>query len=303
MHACNAHYYATRDPLGANGDFTTAPEISQMFGELVGAALADEWARAGKPRAVQYVELGPGRGTLSADALRVMDRAGLRPDLHFVEISPAFREAQRQMHPAAHWHESLETIPPGNPLMFVANEFFDALPVRQVIGGVERRVTLTPAGLAFDRGGEIVEISPAREAVARQIAAQLDVSQGVALIIDYGHERSAPGETLQAVRRHGYAPVLANPGEQDLTCHVDFEALRKAASVGDVKVTKLASQSEWLERLGIDQRAEALAKAHPDRAEEIRAALDRLCNPAEMGELFKLIAIHSAGWPVPAGFD
>ncbi len=303
IEACNAYYYATRDPLGAKGDFTTAPEISQMFGELVGAALADVWTRAGKPRDVHYVELGPGRGILSADALRVMDRAGLRPDVHFVETSPALRDAQGELHAVAHWHESLETIPCENPLIFVANEFFDALPARQFVGGVERRVTLTSAGLGFDRDGEIVETSPAREAVARATAAQLDVSGGVALIIDYGHQRSAPGDTLQAVRRHGYAPVLADPGEEDLTSHVDFEALRKAASVGDVKLTKLVGQGDWLRRLGIDARAAALAEAHPERAHEIRAALDRLCNPDQMGELFKVMAIHSASWPAPAGFE
>ncbi len=302
MEACNAYYYASRDPLGATGDFTTAPEISQMFGELVGAALADAWTRGGAPRDAAYVELGPGRGTLAADALRVLRRAGFRGAVHLVETSPVLRSAQAQAVPAANWHDCLDDVPPA-PLLLVANEFFDALPVRQFVGAIERRVTLTPAGLAFDRDGDIVETSPAREQVARQIAARLHASGGVALIIDYGHEHSAPGDTLQAVRRHGYAPVLAGPGEQDLTSHVDFEALRKAACAHDVKVTKLVTQGEWLQHVGIDTRAAALAKAHPDRAPEIRAARDRLCNRGEMGELFKVIAIHSAAWPAPAGFE
>ncbi len=303
MDACNRYYYATRDPLGAGGDFTTAPEISQMFGELVGACLADCWARAGKPEDAIYVELGPGRGTLAADALRVMNSAGLDPPVHFIETSPVLRDAQMQLHPRAEWHDDLVAVPEGVPLLLVANEFFDALPVRQFGGGVERKVTAAAGGLAFDRDGEIVETSPAREAMAREIGAQLDVRGGIALVVDYGHSKSAPGDTLQAVRGHAFAPVLDKPGEQDLTAHVDFEALAKAASVGGVRTTPVVSQGEWLRRLGIHARANALAKAHPERAEEIETALRRLCDSDSMGELFKAVAIHSRNWPAPAGFE
>jgi SAM-dependent MidA family methyltransferase len=302
MEACNAYYYATRDPLGAPGDFITAPEISQMFGEMVGACLADCWTRAGKPRDANYVELGPGRGTLAADALRVLRSAGFGGEVHFVETSPALRDAQGELHPVADWHESLLSLPPGE-LLLVANEFFDALPVRQFVDGVERRVTVAGGGLAFDRDGSIVEESPARDAYAREIGAQLDVRGGVAIIIDYGHARTAPGDTLQAVQSHRYEPILANPGEQDLTSHVDFEALGRAASVGDVKATQVVTQSEWLERLGIRARADALAAANPDKADEVSAAFDRLTARDQMGELFKIIAIHSPEWPTPAGFE
>ncbi|HWI75502.1 MAG TPA: SAM-dependent methyltransferase, partial [Sphingomicrobium sp.] len=229
MAACNDYYYATRDPLGASGDFTTAPEISQMFGELVGACLADCWARAGKPPDAIYVELGPGRGTLASDALRVMRSAGLDPAVHFVETSPVLREAQLLLHPDAEWHENLLTLPESRPLLLVANEFFDALPVRQFVQGVERKVTIAAGGLAFDRDGPIIEDSPQREAYAQEIGAQLDLRGGAALIIDYGHPKSAPGDTLQALHAHNFSPVLNRPGEQDLTAHVDFEAVAKAA--------------------------------------------------------------------------
>jgi len=303
MGLCNALYYATRDPLGAPGDFTTAPEISQMFGEIVGAALADCWLRAGAPADAAYVELGPGRGTLAADALKVLRQAGFAGEVHFVETSPVLRDVQRQLHPDAEWHEALISIPEGKPLLLVANEFFDALPIRQWIGRKERRIIFEGDRLEFALNGAIREDSPARDAVAWEIGAQLDVRGGVALIVDYGHVRSGFGDTLQAVRGHRYADVLANPGEQDLTAHVDFAALAKAASVGSVEVTRVVSQSEWLERLGIAARADALATAHPERAEDIAAGAKRLCDAGEMGELFKVMAVHSQSWPAPAGFD
>ena len=302
MDACNSYYYATRDPLGAAGDFTTAPEISQMFGELVGACLADCWARAGKPAGTCFVELGPGRGTLATDALRMMRSAGLEPDVHFVETSPALRAAQAQAVPDAKWHDDLSSVPDA-PLLAVANEFLDALPVRQFVGDCERKVIAAAGGLAFDRDGEIVETSPAREDVAAQIGMRLASSGGAALIIDYGHSKSAPGETLQAVRGHRFAPILDKPGEQDLTAHVDFEALARAARGAGAAVTSLATQGEWLERLGIGARAQALARANPERADEIAADRERLCDPGRMGELFKVVAIHSPAWPAPAGLE
>ena len=300
MEACNAYYYATRDPLGQAGDFTTAPEISQMFGELAGACLADCWARAGKPAGAVYAELGPGRGTLAADALRVLGRAGLDPPVHLVETSPLLRKAQLQAVPAARFHHSLDDLPRA-PLLLVANEFLDALPIRQFAGGVERRVAVAGGGLAFDRDGEIVESSPARDGAVAAIARRLTEHGGVALIVDYGHAHSAPGDTLQAVRRHRFAPVLAAPGEQDLTAHVDFEAVARAAAAAGAAVTKVVAQGRWLERLGIAARGRVLADACPERAMEISAAHQRLCDPAQMGEMFKVIALHSPQWPAPAG--
>jgi NADH dehydrogenase [ubiquinone] 1 alpha subcomplex assembly factor 7 len=301
MEACNAYYYATRDPLGAAGDFTTAPEISQMFGELIGAALADAWKRAGAPREAIYAELGPGRGTLARDALRVMRAAGFVGEVHFVETSPALRQMQQVAVPDAHWHETIGDLP-ARPLLVVANEFFDALPIRQHVGALERRVMVAGGGFAFDRGGEIVETSPASETAVRALAKLLVGHGGVAIIIDYGHERSSPGETLQAVRGHAFAPVLANAGEQDLTAHVDFQMIGAAARDAGAAVSELMPQGEWLIRLGIEARAQALSRANPERAADVQAALDRLTSRDQMGSLFKVIALHSLEWPVPAGF-
>ncbi|MEA3057430.1 MAG: hypothetical protein QOF34_245 [Sphingomonadales bacterium] len=302
MHACNAYYYATRDPLGAAGDFTTAPEISQMFGEMVGAALADCWKRAGAPADAIYAELGPGRGTLAADALRVMARAGFGGEVHLVETSPVLREMQAQAVPNAHWHEAIDELPDA-PMLLVANEFLDALPVRQHVEGVERRVGIAAGGLAFDRDGAIVETSPARDEPVAAVAHRLVQNGGVGLFIDYGHAKSAPGDTLQAVRGHRFAAVLDAPGEHDLTAHVDFAAIASAAAVAGASVTPLASQGEWLQRLGIAGRGESLARTNPERAEDIQAALHRLTAADQMGTLFKAIAIHSPGWPVPGGFQ
>jgi SAM-dependent MidA family methyltransferase len=302
MEACNAYYYATRDPLGAHGDFTTAPEVSQMFGEMVGGALADCWKRAGSPDDAIYAELGPGRGTLAADALRLLRRGGFRGDVHFVEASPVLRETQAKRVPEAHWHSSIDKLQ-ARPLLLIANEFLDALPIRQHADNIERRVTIAAGGLAFDRGGTIVETSPARFEAVTAIATCLAAKGGAAILIDYGYERSAPGDTLQAVRGHGYAPVLANPGEQDLTAHVDFEAVAAAAREAGASVTPLVSQGEWLIRLGIEARAQALSRANPDRADDVQAALHRLTAPAEMGTLFKVLGLHSPDWPPPAGFE
>jgi SAM-dependent MidA family methyltransferase len=302
MRACNEHYYATRDPLGARGDFTTAPEVSQMFGEMIGAALADCWRRAGAPPEAIYVELGPGRGTLASDALRVMRSAGFVGEVHFVETSPVLSELQKASVPHARLHECIADLP-AKPLLLVANEFLDALPIRQHVGAVERRIKVAAGRLAFDRDGEIVETSPARDEAVGSIATCLAAKGGVALFIDYGHERSAPGDTLQAVRGHRFSPVLADPGEQDLTSHVDFEAIANAAHDAGGSVTPLVAQGEWLIRLGIEARAQALGRANPDRSEEeVQSALERLTAPGQMGQLFKLLAIHSPDWPAPAGF-
>jgi SAM-dependent MidA family methyltransferase len=324
MALANAHYYATRDPLGAAGDFTTAPEISQMFGELIGLALADVWTRAGRPAGVRYVELGPGRGTLAADALRAMRSAGLEPGVHFVETSPVLRSAQAQRIPGASWHDDLSTLPDDGPVLVVANEFFDALPVRQLVatgcGWRERLVAVdgdrfvpaagppvpsaaVPESVRSASAGTVLEASPASLNYARLLGGRLIMHGGAALIVDYGHDRVCAGETLQAVRMHEYADPWINPGESDLTAHVDFESLARAASEAGVRAAGPAPQGEWLARLGIGARAEALARNAPDRAEELRIAKDRLVSPGQMGRLFRVLGLSSSGWPLPEGFS
>jgi SAM-dependent MidA family methyltransferase len=302
MEACNAYYYATRDPLGAAGDFITAPEISQVFGELIGAALADGWRRAGSPAEAIYAELGPGRGTLAADALRVLRSAGFSGGVHLVETSPVLRGIQGQSVPGAIWHDRSEDLPKA-PVLLVANEFLDALPIRQHAAGIERRVKTIGGHLAFDRGGNIVESSPARDEAAQGIASHLFHNGGIALIVDYGHRSSAPGDTLQAVRGHRFASVLDQPGNQDLTAHVDFEAVSRAARARGARVVGPTDQRQWLQALGIETRAGALARANPASAEEIQTAVHRLTDPDEMGTLFKVMAFHAPDWPAPAGFQ
>ena len=320
----NAHYYATRDPLGAEGDFTTAPEISQMFGELIGLWLADLWDRAGRPDNAAYVELGPGRGTLAADALRAMKAAGLAPPVHFVETSPVLRAAQKEQVPDARWHDDVDNLPEDRPLLIVANEFFDALPVRQLVRmpggwcermvGVEKGVFLPgagplvpdsaiPAQLRHAPVGSILETSPASTTIVRALAERIAAQGGGALIVDYGHERTTVGDTLQAVRGHSYADPFANPGECDLTAHVDFEALGDAARSGGARVSPVATQGAFLSAMGIDLRAAALSRASPARAEDIEAARSRLVAAEHMGSLFKAMALTAPGWPQPACFE
>jgi SAM-dependent MidA family methyltransferase len=301
MESCNAYYYATRDPLGALGDFTTAPEISQMFGELVGAALADMWRRADSPADAIYAELGPGRGTLASDALRVLRSAGFAGKVHLVETSPTLRDSQARAVAEAHFHEDIADLP-GKPMLLVANEFLDALPVRQFVDGAERRIGIAAGGLAFDRDGEIVEDSPARDEAVGALARHVTATGGIAVIIDYGHDRRAPGDTLQAVHAHRFAPVLDRPGEQDLTAHVDFAAVARAAREAGAVVSRVVTQGQWLMHLGIEARARALSRANPERAGEIETALHRLTSADEMGSLFKVIAIRAPEWPEPAGF-
>jgi SAM-dependent MidA family methyltransferase len=205
MAEANAHYYAGRDPLGIAGDFITAPEISQMFGELVGIWLADLWTRAGRPAKARYVELGPGRGTLAEDALRAMRGAGLEPTLELVETSPMLRRAQAERLAAPRWHDEVATLPEDGPLLIVANEFFDALPIHQFDGdGEELRVTLQGDRFVRDPAEPATETSPASIAVLRALARRLEAQGGVALIVDYGHDRPGTGDTLQAVSRHRY---------------------------------------------------------------------------------------------------
>ena len=321
MGAANAHYYATRDPFGAGGDFVTAPEISQMFGELVGLWCADLWHRADRPD-VAWVELGPGRGTLAADALRAMAKTGLAPPAHFVETSPTLRSLQAERVPGATWHDAIDTLPTDRPLLIVANEFFDALPIRQLVRGAEgwreRLVacqdtlflpiagpavpdTVIPARLRDAVPGSVLEVSPAAVALMRALARRLASQGGAVLVIDYGHEGPALGDTFQAVRAHTRANPYEAPGERDLTAHVDFTTLAAAAQVEGATVFGPLEQAEWLVRLGIDARAAALGRAAPAQAEGIAAARMRLVN--DMGTLFKALAVVAPGWPEPAAFN
>jgi len=323
MAAANAHYYATRPAIGRAGDFVTAPEISQMFGELIGACLADCWDRAGRPR-VHYVELGPGRGTLAVDALRSFERAGLALEVHFIETSGAMRAAQASRLPDAHWHDDLTTLPDDGALLIVANEFFDALAIQQVVRGSDgwhqRLVAcqdtlflpiagksvpdaILPEHLRDAPVGSIVESSPAAIEVVRALARRLTAHGGAAILIDYGYDGPAVGDTLQAVRGHGYANPFAAPGDVDLSAHVDFATLGAAATLAGARVTGPVPQRDFLGSLGLAARTAALALQSRDRAEQIGEAHVRLTSPDAMGTLFRVMALTSAGWPEPAGFQ
>ena len=328
MAECLTHptlgYYTTRDPLGAKGDFTTAPEISQMFGELVGLALAQAWSdQGGGP--VTLAELGPGRGTLMADALRATRTVpGFHDavDLHMVETSPTLRESQRTALAgvAMTHHATLATLPDA-PLFLVANEFFDALPIRQFVRAAghwrERVVGLAGDALAFglsgpvdvpelaDRGdvadGGLVEVCPAGPAIMAEIEARIFAHGGAALIIDYGDWRSL-GDTLQALKAHAFAPPLADPGAADLTAHVDFEALARAAP--RLAPSRLTPQGVFLERLGITLRAQTIAQGLTGAARAAHvAAHRRLTHPDEMGNLFKVLGFTRAQGPMLPGLD
>ncbi|NBB97930.1 MAG: class I SAM-dependent methyltransferase [Alphaproteobacteria bacterium] len=316
-------YYMTRDPLGQAGDFTTAPEISQMFGELLGLLLAQVWMDQGAPAPFTLAELGPGRGTLMADILRATARVpgfhdGAR--LHLVEASPVLRAAQAERVPGATWHDSADDLPEGQPLFIIANEFFDALPIRQFLrhpkGWAERVVglegdTLTfgltpPAPLAAldDRldgtaDGTMVETCAPALPVIDALSSRIMSLGGFALIVDYGDWGSA-GDTVQAIRQQQKDPVLAHPGEADLTAHVDFHALAKASPLA---ATPLTPQGVLLARLGIAQRAEALARNLTGAARDSHmAAYRRLTDAGEMGQLFKVLGLYPPGAPQPPGF-
>ncbi|MEJ6402631.1 class I SAM-dependent methyltransferase [Yoonia sp. 2307UL14-13] len=317
-------YYTTRDPLGASGDFITAPEISQMFGELVGLCLGQAWLNQGAPSAIVLAELGPGRGTLMADALRATrDVPGFHAaaQVHFVEASSKLRALQAQAVPEATWHDDINSLP-DLPLFMIANEFFDALPIRQFVrdgdGWRERMVGLqddkltlglsapAPLDLLSDRladtqAGDLVEHCPTMPAIAQAAGARIDRHGGAALIIDYGDWQSL-GDTLQAVAEHETVDPLEKPGVADLTAHVDFAAI--AANVHPAKHTRLTTQGVFLERLGITNRAQMLAKRlSGDALDGHIAAHRRLTHPDEMGDLFKVIGIYPATATPPPGLE
>ena len=318
MAASNAAYYGSRDPLGADGDFITAPEISQMFGELIGLWFADLALRAGAGN-VAYVELGPGRGTLAADALRAMRQAGLTPPVHFVETSPALRERQRSAVPDAAWHEVIDTLPTDQPMIVIANEFFDALPIRQYErtgrGWRERMIrggafvlgeadcgNDIPLALADAPPASIVERNPMGEAIMADLATRIAQQGGALLAIDYGYDGPATGDTLQAMKSHAFVNPLEAPGTRDLTAHVDFGMLAMVARTAGLRPSPCVNQGAFLTALGIDARAASLARANPARADELRTAKERLVSPEQMGRLFKVLALTHPTWPQPAGF-
>jgi NADH dehydrogenase [ubiquinone] 1 alpha subcomplex assembly factor 7 len=324
MAESNARYYARKDPLGEAGDFVTAPEISQMFGELIGLWLADMWIPEGRAEPIHYVELGPGRGTLARDALRAMKRYGLVPLVHFVETSTALRNLQRDLVPEAFWHDDLSTIPADGPVLVVANEFLDALPVRQLVKtrqgwremmvGVESgRFTLVAgmqpmdAAVPEDRRaapeGTVIETSPAAAAVVFEVAGRLVEQGGAALFIDYGHAEPRGGSTLQAVRAHRKLDPFEAPGEADLSAHVDFAALAAVAQSRDARWLGTVTQGEWLFALGIESRADALAEFAPLHREALREAKERLTSPKQMGALFKVMGLAAPHWTGGAGFQ
>lgn len=320
MQTCLLHprhgYYTTREPFGTKGDFTTAPEVSQMFGEVLAAAIAQAWADQGRPKGAVLAEIGPGRGTLMADVLRVLSRLpGWDAQVVLVEASPRLRAVQTaRLGPVRH----VETVAdlPQAPLFLLANEFFDALPIRQFRripeGWAEIMVTATPEGLAFALGppaplpwpgppGTVREICEPALPAAAAVATRIARHGGAAIWLDYGGW-DGQGDTLQALQDGRPADPLAAPGLADLTAHVDFAPLAQAARQAGAQVSALVEQGDLLARLGIGRRAAALAKACPDQAGAIAAALHRLTHPAEMGQLFKALALWPAAAPPVAGF-
>jgi len=318
-------YYARRDPFGARGDFITAPEVSQIFGELVGLWCVQAWIDQDEPKRAQLVELGPGRGTLMADALRA---ARLAPefltsiDVVMVEASDALRALQqerlRDCGAPVQWKDRFEAG--DRPLFLIANEFFDALPVRQFVhterGWCERMIVADKGVLGFALSplasavaveddapiGGVYETSPAALAIAEEIGHAIARKGGAALIIDYGYDRPGFGETLQAVGRHRFKDVLDAPGEIDLSAHVDFTALAAAARRGGAQTFGPVGQGRLLDALGIGARAEKLARLNKNEASLVAGAVDRLASPEQMGTLFKALAILPPHTPTPPGF-
>jgi len=322
-------YYVQRQPFGRaaenGGDFTTAPEISQMFGELIGAWCADLWHRMGQPEAFCLAELGPGRGTLMADVLRaasVLPAFTKAAEVHLVEISPSLRQLQKQKLPHAHWHDDVSTLP-ALPMIVLANEFFDALPIQQyrkaesgwlpimvdqrdgalcfVDGAPLAAAELPSQALPMAQIGDIVETCAAANQVMTDLADHLARCGGVALIIDYGYAQAAAGDSFQALQKHQFVDPLAAPGMADLTAHVNFEQLQKIAIQCGLTSPPICQQGGFLTALGLDIRAQSLIQSAPEKAGQIAAERDRLAAPDQMGHLFKVLAVASQDCPPLAG--
>jgi len=303
-------YYMKADPLGRGGDFTTAPEVSQLFGEMIGVWVADVWIQMGRPKEFILLECGPGRGTLMADMLRATKKVeGFHGALrvHLLEMSPALKEKQAETLSAYNpqWHEVLSDVPEGCPVIVIGNEFLDALPFQQFVkvdeGEVERMIALDGDEFIFvPAEGEIFEASVERDKFVRDVCRRLKNQGGAALFVDYGHMKSAAGDTFQAVKSHEYVDVLSDIGMADLTSHVDFEALGKA---GDTVVCGPVTQGAFLSALGIEMRAAMLKqKASEQQAETIEKGLHRLIVSDQMGTLFKVIGFTDGRSVNPAGF-
>ncbi len=328
-------YYMRRDPFGVDGDFITAPEISQMFGELIGLWAGVAWRMAGSPSTVNLVELGPGRGTLMADMLRaarLVDEFSDAVEVHMVETSLVLRQMQEtalqgtalQQEPV--WHQALADVPEG-PSIIIANEFFDALPIEQYFHAGDywcpRMVDINaegdglcfvllppygapelPPGLMDAPPDVMVEFCPPALDIAEDITRRITEQGGAALFIDYGHAESEPGETLQALKNYKYHDPLNTPGEADLTAHVDFGALAQRVSAAGGRALGPVTQSHFLQTLGIAERAQMLREnASFEQADEIGRALLRLTDENEMGELFKVMTVTPLDAPVPPGFE
>jgi len=338
MELCLMHphhgYYVSRDPLGREGDFTTAPEVSQMFGELLGLWTASVWKQMGSPQMLRLVELGPGRGTMMADALRalrVLPPLYQSLHVHMVEVNPVLRERQKATLSGVRnidWHRSIDNVPEG-PCIILANEYFDVLPIHQMVkhedGWHERTVDVDGNGkLQFGAAAEptprfdvllppLVRTAPVGAVFEwrpdfemMKIAARIRDQDGAALIIDYGHLRSDAGDTFQAIARHSFADPLKNPGQADVTAHVDFQALARAAEDVGARVHGPVTQGEFLKRLGIETRALTLmGKTTPEVSADISAALKRLTDSGRggMGSMFKVLAITEPNLTVVAGLS
>jgi len=338
MELCLMHpkhgYYVSRDPLGREGDFTTAPEVSQMFGELLGLWAASVWKAIGSPPVLRLVELGPGRGTMMADvlrALRVLPPLYQSLSIHLVEINSVLRDKQASILSGVRniaWHDTIDGIPEG-PAVILANEYFDVLPIHQVVrrenGWHERVVDLDDDGeLIFDAAAEpiprfdvllppLVRAAPVGavfewrpDAEIMKIASRVRDQDGAALIIDYGHMRSDAGDTFQAIARHSFTDPLKAPGQADVTAHVDFQALARAAEDLGARVHGPVTQGEFLKRIGIETRAVTLmAKATPEVSEDISGALKRLTDSGRggMGSMFKVLAVSEPQLILLAGFS
>lgn len=325
MGLCLGHpefgYYMTQEPFGEAGDFITAPEISQVFGELIGIWLASAWTMLGSPSPFRLVELGPGRGTLMSDILRasrVVPGFAAVADVHLVETSPRLREMQKTaVSRPVTWHTTIETVPEG-PLLLVANEFFDAIPIRQfecrgghwferVIGITDDRLQIglaeSPARPPMP-GGAVIEIDEARTAIAKVVGERLRAGPGAALVVDYGHLKSAPGDTLQAMRRHGFVAVTEAPGDCDMTSHVDFESLGGALARGGATVLPAIEQGDFLRAMGLEARFAKLSHAaSPTVRQQLQRAEERLAGADQMGKLFKVLAAIAPGYPSPYPFE
>ncbi len=310
MALCLGHpqhgYYMTRDPFGATGDFTTSPEISQVFGELIGVWLLNSWAALASPKKFALVELGPGRGTLMADILRAVKAVpefAKAAEVHLVETSPVLRALQQDKLSAVTWHDTIESLP-HMPCFIIANEFFDALPIQQLenragrwfqrcvgYGDGKLKIGLVPAPPSPGEEG-LHEASPVSKAIAEDLGSHIAKYGGLALVIDYGHLKTATGDTLQAMRNHEYVSLLESPGESDITAHVDFEALAKSFISGGADLLPMLTQGQFLKSMGLNLRTEKLAaKLKGQAAQDFIAASHRLADAAQMGNLFKVMAV------------